>query len=444
LSSHARRGRRGSPASWRKKARLVLEPLEPRALLTSYYAGSVSALIADINAANTNGGANTITLTAATTAPYVLTAVINSIYGGNGLPVIAANDNLTIVGGGDTIERSTASGTADFGLFFVNEGASLALQSLTLQGGHAHQGGAISNDGALTLNGVVVEDNIADTDGGGIYSSAGSVTLEGGSIIQDNIADGAFGYGSHYYFDIPAYGGGIYAGFCTVTVTNATLNNNKAGFPYATGYGGGMYALGARVTMTNATVAKNTSTYGGGLSLGNNSGASLINCIMRGNSARQGGGVYEINSTLTLANDTVESNSAGQQGGGLYLGSAATLTSDTVEANSALTGGGIDVNGTYALVTLTNCALDNNATKFSLGGGRGGALSIDEGRVTLVNDKVESNSALVRGLGGGIYISSISILDLDSSTLANTINNTDKSGLNGATANIDGKYTLIS
>ena len=71
-------------------------------------AATVSDLIADINAANTAGGANTITLTAPTTSPYVLTAVNNTTDGATGLPVIAANDNLTIVGNGDTIERSTA------------------------------------------------------------------------------------------------------------------------------------------------------------------------------------------------------------------------------------------------------------------------------------------------------------------------------------------------
>ncbi len=87
-----------------------MEQLEDRTLPSSYSAASVSALIADISAANTAGGANTITLTAATTSPYALTAVNNtdrfSKGPGNGLPVIAANDNLTIVGNGDTIERT--------------------------------------------------------------------------------------------------------------------------------------------------------------------------------------------------------------------------------------------------------------------------------------------------------------------------------------------------
>ena len=109
--SQARRVKRHNPASRSKKARFSLEPLEARALLASYTAASVSELIADITAANTNGGANTITLTAATTAPYVLTAVNNTTNDATGLPVIAANDNLTIGGGGDTIERSTVLGS---------------------------------------------------------------------------------------------------------------------------------------------------------------------------------------------------------------------------------------------------------------------------------------------------------------------------------------------
>src|SRR5579864_7563379 len=64
------------------------EVLEVRSLLSAYTAASVSALIADINAANKNGGTNTITLTANTT--FDLTAVNNTsrTNGANGLPVI--------------------------------------------------------------------------------------------------------------------------------------------------------------------------------------------------------------------------------------------------------------------------------------------------------------------------------------------------------------------
>jgi hypothetical protein len=55
--------RRFQPAH-RRRPRLSLERLEDRALPSNYTAGSVADLIADINAANTAGGSNTITLTA--------------------------------------------------------------------------------------------------------------------------------------------------------------------------------------------------------------------------------------------------------------------------------------------------------------------------------------------------------------------------------------------
>ena len=89
--------------------------------------------------------------------------------GCDGLPVIAANDNLTIVGNGDTIER-TRHGNGPFRLFDVGSDASLTLQNLTLQGGLVETGGecrisrlggAIYNEGALTLSGVTVANNQA-------------------------------------------------------------------------------------------------------------------------------------------------------------------------------------------------------------------------------------------------------------------------------------------
>ena len=158
--SQHRRGQRRSPASRPRKARLFLDQLDARALPSGYTAATVSALIADIDAANTAGGANTITLTAATTSPYVLTANLGSTAtGGFGLPEIAENDKLTILGNGDTVERSTASGTPDFRLFDVVAGASLTLENLTLQNGLAlyesalvpANGGGILNEGTLVL-----------------------------------------------------------------------------------------------------------------------------------------------------------------------------------------------------------------------------------------------------------------------------------------------------
>ncbi len=180
--SHSRRPQprpvcRGTP--------LILEHLEDRSLPSSYSAASVSALIADITAANTAGGANTITLTAPTTSPYTLTTTNNTTkYGANILPVIAANDNLTIASDGDTINAEHGR------LFDVASGASLTLENLTLEGGDpldVTEGGGLYNQGTLVLNGVTVQQFWVEAgDGGAIYNQ-GTLVLNGATFQSNRV-----------------------------------------------------------------------------------------------------------------------------------------------------------------------------------------------------------------------------------------------------------------
>jgi hypothetical protein len=299
------RGWRPQPRPARRRTRLILDHLEDRALPSAYSAASVSDLIADINAANTAGGANTITLTAPTTSPYVLTAVDNTAAGATGLPVIAANDNLTILGNGDTIDRSTVSGTPGFRLVDVAAGASLTLQNLTLQGGLATgvgvsaEGGAIYSQGALTLSGVTVQNNQAlgnnapnytqptpggNAFGGGIYVAGGTATLTNATLFSNTAAggQGALTVGSDSSTQpVPggnAFGGGLYVAGGTATLTNVTLSSNTAagaqgGDTYSiygrggaggNGFGGGLEIAGATVSLTSCTLSSNTAQGGKG------------------------------------------------------------------------------------------------------------------------------------------------------------------------------------
>jgi hypothetical protein len=283
----------------RRRPRLSLERLEDRALPSSYTAGGVADLISDINTANMAGGSNTITLTAATTLPYVLLRVDNSTNGANGLPVITSKDTLTIVGNGDTIERSSASGTPDFRLFDVAKGGSLTLENLTLQNGvafgsgSAAEGGAIYNLGTLDLSGATVAGNSAlglignggahstngqDAAGGGIWSN-GTLTLELGTLVNGNSARGGDGQGPSTTFGLHggtnggnASGGGLYVAGGTVTLTSTTLSSNTATGGYGngygenqsgTGFGGGLYVAGGTVTLSTDTVTNNTASAGG-------------------------------------------------------------------------------------------------------------------------------------------------------------------------------------
>jgi hypothetical protein len=299
--------------------------------LSSYTAYTASDLIADINAANKAGGANTISPTAPTTHFYTLTAVNNSTNGYNGLPVIAANDNLTIVGNGDRFER-TASRNPGFRFFDVAAGASLTLQNLYLEFGFAQlgrggaAGGAIYNQGALTLSGVHVDKNQADgsgsgafgvpAGGGGIWSN-GSLTLENGTVLGGNVARGGDPGGA-------AFGGAVYVAGGTANITNTTFLDNSAigglsDAPYGpqvggNAFGGALYVAAGQVVLTNAAVNNN---------LAINPGGSPT-------PSGYGGGLYVAGGTVTLASDTVESNAVrgGGYGGGLFIAKGATVYID--------------------------------------------------------------------------------------------------------------------
>ncbi|MEK7215751.1 MAG: hypothetical protein AAB289_09185 [Chloroflexota bacterium] len=277
--------------------RLTLEALEDRTVPSNYSAGNVPELIAAINAANQTPEADTIALVAGRT--FTVTEVNNNTSGPTGLPTIAANSgNLTILGNGDTIERSTAAGTPAFRLFTVPGGASLRLENLTLQGGVAvAAGGAIYNWGALTLKAVTVQNNIAMGDwrhggssrgtsytilepalGGGIYSTLGSLTIEN-SIIRNNQA-----IGQNAFWDSintgDAFGGGLYIDGGSATLTAVTLSSNKAqggagynGGKGGSGFGGGLYAAGGTITLRNSSVTENSAL--GGAKRGSGLGGGL-------------------------------------------------------------------------------------------------------------------------------------------------------------------------
>ncbi len=323
----------------RRGLRLSLERLEDRSLPSSYTAATVSDLIANINAANLAGGPNTIALVAGTT--YTLTVADNGADGANGLPVVAANDNLTILGSGDTIERSTATGTSAFRLFDVAVGGELTLANLTLQGGLAlgsgvfppavsAEGGAIYSQGSLILNGVTVQNNTAQgkngagqsAAGGGIYSG-GVLTLEDGTKVQNNRALGGVGSNGYSYSTMfatwgkrggNAYGGGLCVAGGTATLTDTTLSSNTA-----QGGQGGNGVQGPR----DPTSLSNPGVGHGGV------GGNAV-----------GGGLYAAAGSITLRNDSVTQNTThGGTGGTGSPGGAAGLAE----------GGGLDIN---ALATL--------------------------------------------------------------------------------------------
>jgi hypothetical protein len=154
----------------------------------------------------------------------------------------------------------------------------------------------------------------------------------------------------------------------------------------------------------------------------------LSNDVLQYNSATGGNGAIEETTFHWYG------TGGSASGGGLFVaGGSVTLTSDVLENNSAVGGRG-----------GTGCPSGAG------GNGLGGGLYVGGGAiVTLCSDTIEFNVASGgsgapsgQGEGGGFYIVPKTTVYLDTFTVANTLNNTDSSGTNGTTANIDGSYIL--
>jgi uncharacterized protein (TIGR03118 family) len=230
----------------------------------SFYptASTVSQLIADINHADTVGGAFTINLQPGTT--FALTQINNtssSYYNANALPIVggARAVALTILGNGDTITWAGGStySNVEVRLLEVAQSSTLTLDDVKLQNGSAIAGGAIYNLG--TLN-VIDQSNLSGnsaSDGGGIYNLGGTVT------ISDSTLSGNSAF----------LGGAIYNDGGTVTVSNHTTLSGNHAVALPIGYGGGpsddgggIYnAAASMLTVSDSTVSGNTASLGGGI-----------------------------------------------------------------------------------------------------------------------------------------------------------------------------------
>ena len=233
--------------------------------------GDVAALKSAIATANTNGEGDTINLAEGGT--YVLSAVDNTGTGPNGLPSIGADfgDLVVINGNGATITRSTASGTPEFRILQVLDGAVVRINEATLSNGRldpdqsSSGGGIYSGNARLTLVACTLRDNFitgTDTAGGAIHNNSGTLTLRR-CTFSGNLAIAAAAS-----ISASSYGGAIFnrngtlaVQLCTFSVNTATATHSEA-FQDSEGYGGAISSLGynpgvASLTITSSTFASN-------------------------------------------------------------------------------------------------------------------------------------------------------------------------------------------
>ncbi len=314
---------------------------------------------------------------------------------------IAITQDVAIVGPGPS--DLTVSAGNDSRLISVAAGANVTVGGLTLTQGMPSDccGGAISNAGALTLNGVVINASSAQF-GGGVFNNGGTLELIDCSL-GDNTAD---------------FGGGLYALMGTLTVRDSTVTRNRASA------GGGIYNNQGQLAVMGTTLDGNCAegTDGGGIyDTGTTGTLTLLSVQLRNNCAsRDGAGMFS-NRPVTISGQSVVSNNrAVRNGGGVYAGSVSAVLVDVVaEGNEAGAGGALYLPGPgIAQLTATSivdntavsrgggilsegvdlalldCALEGND-----GGSRGGGIAAIDGELHLQGTTVARNEA---GVGGGL------------------------------------------
>ena len=221
--------------------------------------------------------------------------------------------------------------------------------------------------------------------------SGATITLASTLMINTNLTIDA----SALTNGLQLNGNGAVRVFYVAASATAVLNSLTITNGYATGdIGGGIYsAYGSTLMLNQCTLSGNSADEGGGIY--NDSTATLNECALSGNAADyEGGGILGgSGSTLMLNKCTLSGNTTKGSGGGIYIESYTSLTVDqcTLSGNTATGyGGGINNGG---MVTLNQCTLSGNSSSHA-----GGIYNV--GTVALNQCTLSGNTAT--DYGGGI------------------------------------------
>ena len=206
--------------------------------------------------------------------------------------------------------------------------------------GRAGAGGGIYSTGKLTLDGAIVEGNLAGIggyrvsppgtqggpggDGGGVYSAGGAAIAF--SSVANNRAGTGQSAGTHGQAGGGGRGGGIF-NIGEMLLRQSTVNDNASGDGGsggacgAGGDGGGIVSIDGALWLANSTVS------------GNRTGAGGATCA-----SGNGGGIFT-NGGVTINNSTLTANRTGEgpdgDGGGILVADRSVVMRSTILAGNA-------------------------------------------------------------------------------------------------------------
>lgn len=233
-------------------------------------------------------------------------SITGSIFVDSGKPLPNIAVDLNIAGpGASLLTIDGANDSAVGSVLTINQSQLVAVSGVTISHGNVPlltqtTGGAITNDGQLTLsNSVISENNTSDF--AGTIVSNGEWLLVDSSTISENTADS---------------GGAIYnTGGSILIVNNSTLSGNST-----SGDGGGIWSAGGAMFVNNSTLSGNVAAEGGGIyfncsSAGSCLGVTVNNSTISANAAStaNAGGIFNHYGfgVVKLTNSIVAGNTTG-------------------------------------------------------------------------------------------------------------------------------------
>lgn len=304
------------------------------------------------------------------------------------------------------------------------------FENCTFSGCDGTWGGAIACFGDATITGTTTISDCTAGKGGGVYLfNSATLTVEVGTTIQNCEANVYTVSGKNY----GGIGGGIYQGGGTLNMNGGSIIGCTA-----SSNGGGVYLGGTNSTFnfTGGKIGDEDGTEEDG-----NGGTVTVE---KGNTADNGGGIYQTGGTLTINGGSLIGNKATNDGGGVFQGGGTVnLQSGSIIENEAVRkGGGVHLGGKNSRFNFTGGKIGDIETKNDGNGNtvsveksntaaNGGGIFQADGKLTIDGGSLKANYAKAKandsssGDGGGIYLESGTI-EFKAGTLSAC--NADKNG----------------
>ena len=309
---------------------------------------------------------------------------------------------VTIKGSGQ--DTTILDGTSVLGsLLPVESSEKVTLQDLTIQNSISGIS-PIPNSGELTVKNVKFKDNTAYPSGsgfGGAIANDGTLTVTNSNFESNHAEKGGAIYntgtltvtGSKFRSNTATNGGGAISMDGTATIKDSTFEKNTATSNIASGGAIEVNDQGT-LTVTRSKFIDNTAQFFGGAIDTVTSRTTLIitESLFKSNNAPVAGAISSIG-TIKISGSTFDHNSASEGGGALITGAGpSTISKSTFSSNSAPRDAAISTNGN---LIITGSNFYNNQASIS-----GGAIGVSSGDTQNAGDMIIKYSRFVGNTAG--------------------------------------------